>query len=90
MGSPNWGHQRKAVAIVITDAEKKSSLSVKNNFQLQSYPCIGQIMMMNVPTSVCSTLLRIPVLECYCMTCGSMSVSVQREPSLLTVLRAVN
>ncbi|CEJ67385.1 hypothetical protein [Citrobacter pasteurii] len=25
MGSTNWGHQRKAVAIVMTDAFKKSS-----------------------------------------------------------------
>ncbi|HAU5677443.1 TPA: hypothetical protein JD322_001665 [Citrobacter freundii] len=32
MGSTNWGHQRKAVAIVMTDALKKSSAYLQKIF----------------------------------------------------------
>ncbi|RZN22052.1 hypothetical protein CRG94_06470 [Escherichia sp. E3356] len=32
MGSTKWGHQRKAVALIKTDAPKKSSPIVQKNF----------------------------------------------------------
>ncbi|EMX54584.1 hypothetical protein ECMP0209802_1325 [Escherichia coli MP020980.2] len=32
MGSTKWGHQRKAVALIKTDALRKSSAVVQKNF----------------------------------------------------------
>ncbi|PTN25835.1 hypothetical protein A7589_13805 [Escherichia sp. MOD1-EC6475] len=32
MGSTKWGHQRKAVALIKTDAPRKSSAVVQKNF----------------------------------------------------------
>ncbi|EFO1269456.1 hypothetical protein DXV38_15775 [Escherichia albertii] len=36
MGSTKWGHQRKAVALIKTDAPKKSSALVQKNFILRA------------------------------------------------------
>ncbi|RJK08382.1 hypothetical protein CMV42_03925 [Escherichia coli] len=59
MGSTKWGHQRKAVALIKTDALRKSSAVVQKNFifrQLQFYPNPGHTMTMIVPASVSRTL----------------------------------
>ncbi len=58
MGSTNWGHQRKAVALVMTAPCVKSSARNENFFatrKLEIYPSPGQIMMISVPASVSST-----------------------------------
>lgn len=59
MGSTNWGHQRKAVALIKTCGELKSSLQLKK--YLFFFVCgldhnPGHMMTISVPASVSSTL----------------------------------
>lgn len=59
MGSTNWGHQRKAVALIKTSARTKSSVGHKKNLFFFVYDADhkpGHTITMSVPARVNSTL----------------------------------